>query len=64
MKELFFPNECGWLRRRDLEALKPKSMEGIEIWERPNGGLVAHDARSGNKLMVYRSENGEMKCER
>ena len=35
------PRQVGWLRRRELDG------SGLEVWERPDGALHAHDPRDG-----------------
>lgn len=56
--EWFYPTECGWLRRRDLETLKTHPND-IEIWEKPCGGLYAHSKRNGE--LVLKRLRGEEK---
>jgi hypothetical protein len=61
--DVFSARECGWLRRKDLESLKPQSMRRCEIWEKPDGGLVVHDAERG-PLLVTRFADGRMRSAR
>lgn len=35
------PHQHGWLRRPELDK------DSIQVWERPDGSLMAHDKKSG-----------------
>jgi len=40
------PHQLGWLRRPELEG------GGQQIWEKPNGELVAHNPRFGPLMLI------------
>lgn len=48
----FTPQQCGWLRRPELTAHYDEKT--FEVWEKPNGDLLAHDLRCGPLKVAVR----------
>lgn len=39
------PHQLGWLHRVELDK------NGIEVWEKPDGTLYAHDPKNGRLIL-------------